>query len=75
MIDIDFDSFDLNFLIKWFIIVFFDVMTVLSKWLSFIKHFCFLFKSLFINDFRLINVSVNVFNVTVLSSLSSYNMI
>ncbi len=66
--DIDFDSFDLDFLIKWFSIVFSDVMTALSRWLLFIECLCFLFKSLFINDFKLINVSVNVFNVAALSS-------
>jgi len=68
MTDVDFNSFNLDFLIKWFSIVFFDVMTTLSRWLSFIEHLCFLFKLLFISNFRLINVSVNVFDVTVLSS-------
>ena len=67
VIDVDFDSFDLDFLIKWFSIGFSDVMTALNRWLSFIKHLCFLFKLLFINDFKLINVSVNVFNVVILS--------
>ena len=68
VIDVDFNSFDLDFLIKWFSIMFFDVMTALSRWLSFIEHLCFLFKSLFISDFKLINVSVNVFDITVFSS-------
>ena len=66
--DVDFDSFDLDFLIKWFSIVFSDVMTALSRQLSFIERLCFLFKSLFISDFKLINVSVNVFDVAALSS-------
>ena len=68
VIDVDFNSFNLNFWIKWFSIVFSDVMTVLSMWLSFIEHLCFLFKSLFINNFRLINVSMNIFDIAVLSS-------
>jgi len=68
MTNVDFNSFDLDFLIKWFNIMFSDIMTALSRWLSFIEHLCFLFKSLFINDFRLINVSVNVFDITALSS-------
>jgi len=71
VIDINFNSFDLNFLIKWFSIVFSDVTTALSKWLSFVDCFCFLFKLLFIIDFRLINVSVNVFDITVFSSFCS----
>jgi len=71
MINIDFNSFDLNFLIKWFIIVFSDVTTVLSRWLSFIEHLCFLFKLLFISNFRLINVFMNVFDIAVLSSFCS----
>jgi len=37
----------------------------------FVEHLCFLFKSLFISDFRLINVSVNIFNIIALSSLCS----
>ena len=68
VIDVDFDSFDLDFLIKWFSIVFSDVMIALSRQLSFIERFCFLFKSLFISNFRLINVSVNIFDVAVFSS-------
>ena len=68
VIDVDFNSFDLDFLIKWFSIVFSDVMIVLSKQLSFIEHLWFLFKSLFISDFRLINVSMNIFDVAVFSS-------
>ncbi len=68
MIDIDFNSFDLNFLIKWFNIVFSDIMIALSRQLLFIEHLCFLFKLLFISDFRLINVSVNVFDIAVFSS-------
>ncbi len=68
MINVDFNSFDLDFLIKWFNIVFSDVIITLSRWLSFIESLCFLFESLFINNFRLINVFMNVFNVAVLSS-------
>ncbi len=68
MTDVDFNSFDLDFLIKWFSIVFSDVMTVLSRWLSFIERLCFLFKSLFISNFKLINVFMNVFDVAALSS-------
>ncbi len=71
MIDIDFNSFNLDFLIKWFSIVFSDVMITLSRWLSFIEHLCFFFKLLFINDFKLINVFVNVFDIAVLSSFCS----
>jgi len=71
VINVNFNSFDLNFLIKWFSIVFSDVTTALSRWLSFIECLCFLFKSLFINNFKLINVSINVFNVAVLSSFCS----
>ncbi len=71
VIDVDFNSFDLNFLIKWFNIVFSDVMTALSRWLSFIEHLCFLFKSLFISNFKLINVFINIFDVVVLSSFCS----
>jgi len=67
VINVNFNLFDLNFLIKWFSIMFSDVMIVLSKWLSFIEYLCFLFKLLFINNFKLINVFMNVFDVAVLS--------
>ena len=68
---IDFNSFVFDFLTKWFNIVFLNVIIMLSRWLSFVEHFYFLFKSFFISDFRLINVSVNVFNIIALSSLYS----
>ncbi len=72
VIDVDFNSFVFDFLTKWFNIVFLNVMIMLSRWLSFVEHLCFLFKSLFINDFKLINVVVNVFDIIALSFFCSH---
>jgi len=72
VIDVDFNLFVFNFLTKWFNIVFLNVMITLSRWLSFVEHLYFLFKSLFINDFRLINVAVNVFDIIALSFFCSH---
>jgi len=71
VIDVDFNSFVFNFLIKWFNIVFLNVMIMLSRWLSFVECLCFLFRSLSINDFKLINVSVIIFNIIALSYFCS----
>jgi len=71
VIDVDFNLFVFNFLTRWFNIVFSNVMIMLSKWLSFVECFCFLFKSLFINDLKLINVFINIFNIIALSSFCS----
>ena len=71
VINVNFNSFIFDFLTKWSNIVFSNVMIMLSKWLSFIEHLYFLFKSLFISDFRLINVVMNVFNIITLSSFCS----
>jgi len=69
VIDVDFDSFVFDFLTRWFNIMFLNVMIMLSKWLSFVEHFYFLFKSLSISNFRLINVIMNIFDVIILSFL------
>ncbi len=69
VIDIDFNSFVFDFLTRWFNIMFSNVMITLSRWLSFVERFCFLFRSLSISNLRLINVSVIIFNVIALSSL------
>ena len=71
VIDVNFNSFDFDFLIKWFSIMFSDVMIVLNRQLSFIEHLCFLFKLLFINNFKLINVSINIFDIAVFNSFCS----
>ena len=69
VINVDFNSFVFDFLTRWFNIVFLNVMIMLNKQLLFVEHLCFLFKSLSISDFRLINVAVNIFNVIALSFL------
>ncbi len=74
VIDVDFNLFVFNFLTKWFNIVFLNVMITLSRWLLFVERFCFLFKSLFINDLKLINVSVNIFDIIALNSFCSCTM-
>ncbi len=71
IIDVNFDSFVFDFLTRWFSIVFLNVMIALSRWLSFVERFCFLFKSLSINNLKLINVSVNIFDIIALSFFCS----